>query len=188
MPIPSCPSRALALAGAVAGLVAASGCVTTSAVGASPAGGGRHATQRTAAPAPAAAAASGFASLEAVVTSVTFFESGEGGLPRAERAYTTAFVGAKTRFLNWEASLRYRPPRQKVEFVIEADWIDPGGRVIRHQRLDAFVRAGTTTAWHCLGFGNATPGAAWRDGSYRVVLSVEGKEIASGSFRVLAAR
>ena len=189
MPTASRPRHLRQPFGTAAALLLASGCVAHAAAphaAAPPAAAPAPAqgTRPAASPPAAANHGSGFSSLKEVAASVRFYEGGTLGQPMEQRAYRTEFAGPQTRLVYWELALRYRPAGQRVDFAIDAEWTDPAGRVIRRQRLDAFARRGTDSAWHSLGFGNAVAGAAWEaDGDYGVALLVEGRKIASGTFR-----
>jgi HEAT repeat protein len=127
----------------------------------------------------------GFSSLVLSAFRVNFYESGYEGTALEQRVYKNEFIDGDTRYVYWELNLDYEDPGSRIEFTIEAVWTGPDGRELTRQNFDTYTQAGWQNSWHCLGWGNDTPGAAWEPGLYSVELKCEGRRIVKASFKVL---
>lgn len=125
-----------------------------------------------------------FQNLQARVMSLTFFEAGESTPDEAQRFYRNRFQQAQTRYIHWELKLAYPPPQKLTQFTINAVWYGPEGNILADLPSKRTIQADWDSSWHCGGYGTATPGS-WRPGTYRLVLKINGKEVAQGSFQVI---
>lgn len=120
--------------------------------------------------------------LNARVTSLRFFESGEGILPFSRRIYGQSFRSSTTRFINWELSLSYPIPEKRTDFDIVEVWRKPHGTVTTHA-IPVYVDHNWTGS-QC-GSGHGSPRAGtFQLGTYQLELFINGQRIASGTFEV----
>lgn len=131
-------------------------------------------------------ATNGYASLNATVTGIRFFESGTEAPPQSERAYTSEFHTGSIRYVDWELSLSFAATKDPKDFTIVATWIGPDGNLEGRGSMNAHVGAGWTSSSHWHGWGNAN-GFNFAPGTHTVILTVEGQEVARGTFRVMPA-
>ncbi|MEW6659530.1 MAG: hypothetical protein AB1424_12795 [Thermodesulfobacteriota bacterium] len=138
---------------------------------------------------PAATGLSAFNNLNAAVVGIKFFPGSKTLVPYGQRQYTDKFDAQSATFIFWQLDLEYPPGvRAKIaEFPITAIWYDPAGKVFNTQTFDAKVQPHWRSSVHAYGFGYRTPGF-WKPGTYRVILKVGDKTLASGSFQVVASR
>lgn len=124
----------------------------------------------------------------AKVKMLRFFESGKTLPAYGQRNYVEKFVGNATRYINWELSLDLSQGKrtERVNFPLSAVWYDPDGKVLTTQTRNAYFEPDWGDSWHTSGYGGETPGT-FKPGVYRVVVKIEGQEVAQGSFQVLAA-
>lgn len=126
-----------------------------------------------------------FRNLQARVVCLRFFE-GEAVTPEeAARVYLDRFPQSKTRYIHWELKLAYAPPHRLVPFAVNAIWYGPDGKIITDLPSKRTIQSDWDNSWHCGGYGSAAPGQ-WRPGAHRLVLKINGKEVARGSFQVVA--
>ena len=123
-------------------------------------------------------------SLRANVTSVRFFESGEQTVDPGKRIYKQQFVDTESRVICWELGIDHPAPAQRQSFSIDVTWRGEDGRALATQTLSTHLDPEWTSSLHSAG-NRVLPGA-WPSGTYRVELSVGGKSVGSGSFRLLA--
>ncbi len=128
-----------------------------------------------------------FRNLRARVVSLRFFEGDESTIPEAQRVYLDRFPQAKTRYIHWELKLAYPPPKKLTQFTINALWYGPEGNILADLPSQRTIQPDWDNSWHCGGYGAAAPGS-WRPGAYRLVLQVNNREVARGSFQVVADR
>lgn len=120
-------------------------------------------------------------SLNAQVTSLRFFESAYRAPPREQRAYTQRFDPARTRYVHWELTLGHPAPGRQRVFAIQSVWHHPDGRVLDRLTMQTVVGATWTWSYHN---HSRTAGGPWPVGTYRVVLYVQGQQVASGTFEM----
>jgi tetratricopeptide (TPR) repeat protein len=123
-------------------------------------------------------------SLNATVTSLRFFESAYRAPPREQRAYTQRFDPARTRYVHWELTLEHPAPGRQRVFTIQSVWHHPDGRVLDRLTIQTVVGADWTWSYHNHSWTAVGP---WPVGTYRVVLYVQGQQVASGAFEMGAA-
>ena len=126
----------------------------------------------------------GFAALDATVENLRFFEGGSSAPPNNQRRFVTSFNSSHTKFIYWQLSLKYPKTAAKVDFKIRAVCYKPDGSVLFTQNMSAYAKTGWTSSWHAMGWGNKKAGKAWLPGRYKVVLTVDGKQLAKGYFNV----
>ena len=123
-------------------------------------------------------------SLEATVTSLQFFEGAFQAPPREQRAYTQRFDPTRTRYVHWELTLAHPAPSRQRVFTIQSVWHHPDGRVLARLTMQTVVGANWTWSYHNHSWTAVGP---WPVGTYRVVLYVQGQQVASGAFEMGAA-
>jgi hypothetical protein len=123
-------------------------------------------------------------SIKAKVTSMRLFEGGREGVPRHDRVYSRTFARSSTRFVLWELNLEYPKPGIRKNFRIDAVWYRGDGSVYAEQVKDAYVEPDWSSSHHTIGRGWDNPGN-WEPGSYRIVLSVDGREVAWQIFTIV---
>ncbi len=126
-----------------------------------------------------------FQKLKARVGALRFFESERTIPPKNERNYSESFAQSQARYINWELNLDFPAPSQPVEFYVESSWFGPKGTVLDRITTKHTIQAGWDGSNHASGRGYALPGK-WEPGTYRVVLKISDKEVASGSFQIVA--
>ena len=137
---------------------------------------------------PPVKAQKGFAALDAKVTSLRLYEGGYDIPPKKSRQYRTSFDAGDLRYLFWELNLKYPAPGKTVDFKVDAYCYDSGGKLYYHQKIDSYAKATWKSSWVTKGWGNRTPGKAWRPGRYRLEVHAEGKKVASESFTVTSSK
>jgi serine/threonine protein kinase len=126
-----------------------------------------------------------FTSLNPTVTALRFFESGLGETAKEHRNYTTLFDKSSTRYVNWELDLSEPSPASRVNFYIKAVWNGPDGTIVTRSSTKSYILPGWTNSYHSSGWGCAHPPCqAWKPGLYNVVLSIQGIQVATGSFQI----
>jgi hypothetical protein len=126
-------------------------------------------------------------SLNATVTELLFYESGEGYPPKKDRIYSTEFNKSQVRYINWELNLKYPRPSSKTDFKIRAKYYRQGGNLHFNQEVNSYISPKWTSSNHSGGCGNKNPDT-WKIGQYRVELFVAGSKVASGSFRIVSGK
>jgi PEGA domain len=117
------------------------------------------------------------------VEEVRFFESGYEGVPFGQRQYVTRFPIQTTRYVNWELHLRYPKATQQYNFSLDAFWYGPNGNQVWHEVENAVVKQGWSDSRHAMGWGcKGPPCKESIPGTYRVVISYQGKELREGTF------
>ncbi len=123
-------------------------------------------------------------SLNARVTEVRFFETGDVLVPTADRVYRQSLNQSITRSVGWELNLVHPPPASQTAFSVKAIYYRPDGSIQTTQTLAANLPAASTLSSNALGTGWTLPGN-WPIGIYKVELSVDSKLVASGEFEVV---
>jgi hypothetical protein len=119
--------------------------------------------------------------------SLKFFEGPEVGPAFGARSYQVKFPQASTRHIFWELRLEAAGPRTAaVPFAIDTLWYDPAGKLLKEATERFTLEKSHQRAWYTHAYGYPLPGH-WKPGKYRVVLKINGKEVASGSFEITPA-
>lgn len=126
-------------------------------------------------------------SLNATVTELRFYEGGYDAVPYKQRHYKTDFPKSSSRYINWELHLEFPEPNRKIEFEIVAIYSNPDGSEFAQQTKKAYIESNWENSYHYWGRGWKEPGN-WPVGTYRVDLLIKGQKVASGSFRITAAK
>lgn len=117
------------------------------------------------------------------IGSLRFFECGKDAPQVDAWDYRTSFDHAKARYIAWQLDMSYSARRQRHNFSIHATYYKQDGTVLTSQDSNSHVESGWTGSKHSMGWGSMNPGA-WQLGRYKVVLSISGKQVASGRFEV----
>lgn len=123
-------------------------------------------------------------SLKAAVTELKFFEGGAAVLTPEKRIYQEKFLKSSTRYIWWELNLRHPAPQSRKDFVMEAVYYGPDGSGLSRQTVQTFLKPEWESSIHQQGWGMQNPGN-WAPGIYRVELSVQGLQVASGTFEIV---
>ena len=121
--------------------------------------------------------------LNARVADLRFFESTDQAVPASNRIYTNRFHNSTARYINWEVSLVYPNRAQTIPSALSAVYYRSDGTIYGEFEQSISLQADWIGSAHVGGWGQRAVGQ-WPAGSYRVVLSVAGVEIASGWFEV----
>ncbi|GFK95946.1 hypothetical protein NNJEOMEG_03819 [Fundidesulfovibrio magnetotacticus] len=118
------------------------------------------------------------------VTGLKFYAAGPNGQEKSKREYKEVFNSSNTKYIYYDLGLAFpQPIAQYKTFDILAVCTKSNGREIYRFTQNSKVEVGWKTSTHSMGWGR-DPGGTWEYGTYTVKLYSEGKEIASGSFRV----
>jgi hypothetical protein len=121
--------------------------------------------------------------LQAKVTQIRFFESGEGIPPRNTRVYATRFDASTARYINIELDLEYPDPGRVVAVPVSCVYFNHDGTrqgdITWTIQVQPWTRSWSTEN----GWGWKNPGN-WPSGTHRVECSAEGRVIAQGSFEI----
>jgi hypothetical protein len=123
-------------------------------------------------------------SLRAGVTAVKLYESGGDGVPYQQRVYTQTFAKSTTRYVYWELNLEHPPPGVRKNFQIDAVWFTVDGSIFATQTPETYIEPAWSSSYHQYGWGWGNPGN-WTPGSYRIVLYVDGHEVAWQIFAIM---
>ena len=126
-------------------------------------------------------------SLNARVTELRLFERGVDAPGREARTYTNVFSSLTTRFVFWELNLAYPPQPERIDYEIEAVYYKPDGTVFANETSNAYVDQGWTSSSRSQGRGWRSP-RQWQNGLYKVELSIDEQEVASGEFEIVDSR
>lgn len=125
-------------------------------------------------------------SIDALVTGVSFYESGYDGTAIGKRSYASRFARTKMRYAYWELALEIKNPiwrGQPREFAVEAVWFSPAGQELYRATTKSRFEPGWENVFLTSGFGwKQAATAQWSPGTYRVDLYVKGKKVATGEF------
>lgn len=123
-------------------------------------------------------------SLDAEVTDLRFFESGDE--VSNERTYQFGFASSDVRYIYWELNLALPPieRRSRINFIISALWHRTDGTIYAKQTHNGYIEPDWKTSWHRNGWGSNVRGESWKAGDYKVELFVNDKKVASNWFRV----
>lgn len=118
-------------------------------------------------------------------TELKFYESGYSVTPYEQRNYTTYFSQSTTRYVNVEVSFNndLYMVRDQMPVMI-ADYWSPDGSFFGSAMLDnSVIKKEWDNPWMSTGLGWDTPGK-WKRGTYRVIISLSGKQVAEGRFTI----
>jgi hypothetical protein len=124
--------------------------------------------------------------LNANVTDLKFFSSDDDTLaPIGKRFYTKSFSRTLTPYINWELNLIHPKPGRRVDFKIEDIWFGPNKNEIYRSSRDFYIDEDSLKSSQSNSLSrNNFSSKAWKDGYYRVDLYIDGKKIASGTFKI----
>jgi serine/threonine protein kinase len=111
-----------------------------------------------------------------------FYESGNGGLPQAQRKYATIFDKSATRYVYYELNLDYPAPGVKRYFTMEQIWYKDN-TVIYNESLDSFIEESSVSSTFTDGYGNALYGNLGA-GKYKLEIKYNGFVVVSNNFEV----
>lgn len=121
------------------------------------------------------------------LVSLRFFEGPQTPPAFGARSYQVKFPQASTRHIFWELKLEAAGPRTAaVPFAIETFWYDSQGKLLKAATERYTLEKTLKRPWYTHAYGYPLPGH-WKPGKYRVVLKINGQEIASGSFEITPA-
>ena len=121
--------------------------------------------------------------IQANVTSIQFYESGDDNSTSDKRNYGSIFTKSKTRYVNWEIHLEYPHNRKSADFSIKAVLYSADDSIVEKQEIRYHVNADSRDTDLTYHWGQKKVGN-WQVGSYRTDIFVDGKMIASDSFTV----
>ncbi|GEM_PF-6448788 len=125
------------------------------------------------------------AGLQVVPAGIRFFESKKGDVPLASRQYRTRFAAGEVRTINWELRLQHPAPPRRLDFQISARLTDSQGRMVASPTWSSYLEKDWTDTTHPYGWGADKPGY-WKPGTYTLILSINGSEVARDAFEVIA--
>lgn len=114
---------------------------------------------------------------------ITFYESGDSTIDKADRKYETRFDHKKARYINWELTLKYEPVGVRKRFPILAIFRRADGSEVARETLDTYVEKNWNESYHTWGWGSAEPGF-WEKGAHTVELYIAGNKVTEGKFDV----
>jgi hypothetical protein len=121
--------------------------------------------------------------IQARVRGVKLYEGGDQGPLYGDRAYAEAFAARDTRFVYWELDLEHPNTQRRLDFEVRAVWYRPDGQVWAERTKATHLEPAWRTSQHTHGLGWPERGK-WEPGRYRVVLSVDGEEVAERTFEI----
>jgi hypothetical protein len=120
--------------------------------------------------------------IDGVVTSLNFFETPAGTMPKEQRRYRKIF-SRTSRYISWELNLSYPKVTTLTPFTVHQVWRKPSGEIETEQDVIVSIQPGWTYSYHDWSWGTAR-GGYWQPGTYRVDLYVDKRRIVSGSYDV----
>jgi len=113
------------------------------------------------------------------VTTVKFYESGYTPLPINERKYQNEFPSSQIRYINCQVNLKHPVKRNnRISFRLDYEWY--GSNWNTNSYNDSYIEPGWENSCHSSGVG----AGSLRQGSYRVLIKINGKQVANGEFMV----
>ncbi|MGE5416236.1 MAG: hypothetical protein ACM3UZ_05625 [Acidobacteriota bacterium] len=128
--------------------------------------------------------AQAFGSLNPTVESLRFFESQAPAVDVPSRKYGSSFSSPATHYVWWELNTQYVVTDTKLRIPIHAAVYRGITRMAQDDYLFA-IDEGASESTFIGGFGSNIPGRI-SAGTYKVILSVDGAEIASSTFTVIS--
>lgn len=120
----------------------------------------------------------------AKVTALSFFESGRKPPPKDQRTYDNRFKQSAARFINWELCLEFpEPPGRRIDYTVEEVYYSENDSIVHKDVVSDFVNPEWTVLCQTHSSGWESAGK-WKTGKYKVVLSINGRETASGFFEI----
>jgi hypothetical protein len=124
-------------------------------------------------------------SLNARVTSLRFFAGAKEIPPLGQRNYSQSFGKSQTKFIFWELNLQFPGTRpNQVDFDLQAIWYRPDGSIMDQVTTRHLIKPEWKESAHASGIGSEEAGQ-WKTGTYRLVLKIKDREVATGSFQVV---
>jgi hypothetical protein len=118
------------------------------------------------------------------VTGVRFYEGPFNSSPeKSARVYRDTFFRMLTRTIYWELDLTFPAAEQRIDFKVDAMWYRPDGSKLTQQSISAYVLPTWKGSYHNTGYG-WTDTNHWPEGTYRVDLYYQNRQIASGTFQI----
>lgn len=112
-----------------------------------------------------------------------FYEGDASGAEYAKRVYTKIFERSKTRYIHWEIFFNFTAFGQRVDYELEAVWLNSRGKEIRRQKLSSYIEPDWIYIYIGKGFGNPAVNN-WDVGKYTVNIFMDDKKIAGDTFEV----
>lgn len=119
------------------------------------------------------------------VVGLRFFPGDREPPPLGSRTYTKIFPTAATSYIFWELNLSQNGMGKRISFTMEDTWHGPDDKVLDRGN-DSFFTLPTSETFSRAGYGFKNLGR-WKPGTYRVVLKIQGQEVAQASFEVVGA-
>ncbi len=115
--------------------------------------------------------------------SLQFFEAGLEGPTGEERAYVTRFPKGTTRCVWFTVTCHNANRQADRTYRIGYRYYFPNGQLMAEYHKDWLIKARWGECWWSYACGYEEPGQ-WEEGSYLVVILLEGAVFASGSFTI----
>lgn len=124
-------------------------------------------------------------SFNARLSRMRLFASGSDVPPRDQRKYNTTFASAEVQYMHVEIELVHPAPGRVVNVPINCLVIRADGTITASLDLTFNgIAAEWTSAVRSNGWGNATAGAFWKPGRYRVACTGDGNLLGQLTFEV----
>lgn len=118
------------------------------------------------------------------VEGIKFFAGGAKAPSKSDREYKDVFNSGNTKYIYWELILKYPSPIQKYNlFDLKISCYNENGRKVYEHTHQAKQEVGWVSSTHFSSWGRDTTGW-WAYGNYILKIHYDGREIASGKFRV----
>ena len=122
-------------------------------------------------------------SINAKVTALRFFESGEDEVDYDNLDYRTEFLSVFSRYINWELTFEFPILNDARTIDITGIYYLPDGTVMAEMDWPAELEAGWSLTRQSYGWGWPEAGN-WPTGKYRVEVFAEGQRVAASSFLI----
>jgi hypothetical protein len=124
--------------------------------------------------------------LKGEVVYFNFYEGGSAVVPEDDIKFSRKFVISKTRYIKWELGLSHPQRRsRRLELPLTQEWYGPDGKRLVTHTFTSIIEPGWKSSRHTGRYGSDTPGN-WEPGTYRVVVKLDGRELAQGTFELVA--
>ncbi|WP_173087086.1 hypothetical protein [Fundidesulfovibrio magnetotacticus] len=118
------------------------------------------------------------------MTGLLLYEGGKSNVSKEQRSYSDSFNASRTRYINYELSIRFpQPLPQPKTFEILTVFTAGNGSVVCRIQHPVRAETGWKDMYCAKGWGNDN-GGAWKPGNYTATVYSEGREVASRNFRV----
>ncbi|MGE5403551.1 MAG: hypothetical protein ACM3PP_01290 [Candidatus Saccharibacteria bacterium] len=121
-------------------------------------------------------------SLNPTVESLRFFESSAPAVDARSRKYSTSFSAPSTHYVWWELNTQYVVADTRLRIPVHVAIYRANASVARDDYTFT-IDEGASASVFIGGFGSNTPGRI-AAGTYKVIISVNSAELASGTFAV----